>query len=120
MDTLKIIREIMLCGVNGVPPIQCVRKIKRERSRERSDPSPAEIITLEEPESRAMPEDDSHKGEKEKEEKKTEDDKEEKSERFEAKTDKPPSKKRVGAMVRMVKNDEKKKNDQKSNQSPRN
>ena len=98
-----------------MPPIQCVRKIKRERS----DPSPAEIITLEEPESRTMPEDDSQKGEKEKEEKKTEDDKEEKPERVEAKTEKPPSKKRVGAMVRMVKNDEKKKNE-KSNQSPRN
>ena len=118
MDTLKIIREIMLCGnVNGVPPIQCVRKIKRERP----DPSPAEVITVEDPESRAVPEDDSHKGEKKKEEKKTEDDEEEKSERVEAKADKPPSKKRVNVMVQRVKSDEKKKNDQKPSQSsPRN
>ena len=70
MDTLRIIREIMLYGSNnGVPPVQYVRRIKRERSRERSDPSPAEIITLEEPESKTVPEDDSNKGEKRKEEK---------------------------------------------------
>ena len=108
----------MLCGsVNGIPPIQYVRQIKRERR----DPSPAEIITVEDPESRAVPEDDSHKGEKKKEEKKTEDDEEEKSGRVETKADKPPSKKRVSAMVQRVKNDEKKKNDQKPSQpSPRN
>ena len=111
----------MLCGsVNGIPPIQYVRQIKRERR----DPGPAEIITVEDPESRAVPEDDLDKGEKKKEEKKTmnkEDDEEEKSGRVETKADKPPSKKRVSAMVQRVKNDEKKKNDQKPSQpSPRN
>ena len=108
----------MLCGsVNGIPPIQYVRQIKRERR----DPGPAEIITLEDPESRPVPEDNLDKGEKKKEEKKTEDDGEENSGRVETKADKPPSKKRVSAMVQKVKNDEKKKNDQKSSQqSPRN
>ena len=116
MDTLKIVREIMLCGsVNGIPPIQYVRQIKRERR------DPAEIITLEDPESRPVPEDNLDKGEKKKEEKKAEDDEEENSGRVETKADKPPSKKRVSALVQKVKSDEKKKNDQKSNQqSPRN
>ena len=107
----------MLCGsVNGIPPIQYVRQIKRERR----DPGPAEIITVEDPESRAVPEDDLDKGEKKKEEKKTEGDEEEKSGRVETKADKPPSKKRVSAMVRIVKNDEKKKDQKPSQQSPRN
>ena len=105
----------MLCGsVNGIPPIQYVRQIKRERR------DPAEIITLEEPESRPVPEDNSDKGEKKKEEKKAEDDEEENSGRVETKADKPPSKKRVSALVQKVKSDEKKKNDQKSDDKKKN
>ena len=112
MDTLKIVREIMLCGsVNGIPPIQYVRQIKRERR------DPAEIITLEEPESRPVPEDNSDKGE---EKKKAEDDEEKNSGRVETKADKPPSKKRVSALVQKVKSDEKKKNDQKSDDKKKN
>ena len=115
MDTLKIVREIMLCGsVNGIPPIQYVRQIKRERR------DPAEIITLEDPESRPVPEDNLDKGEKKKEEKKAEDDEEENSGRVETKADKPPSKKRVSALVQKVKSDEKKKNDQKSDDKKKN
>ena len=95
----------MLCGsVNGIPPIQYVRQIKRERR----DPSPAEIITVEDPESKTVPEDDSNKGEERKEEKKTEGNEEEESGRAETKVDKPPTKARIKAMVKVVKNDEKK------------
>ena len=110
MDTLKIVREIIYGSVNGIPPIQYVRQIKRERR------DPAEIITLEEPESRPAPEDNSDKGE----EKKKAEDEEENSGRVETKADKPPSKKRVSALVQKVKSDEKKKNDQKSDDKKKN
>ena len=126
METLKIVREIMLAGnIHGVPPIQYVRQIKQERQQ---DPRPAEIITVKDegnrpvPDegNRPVPEGDENKGEKKKEEKKAvikEDDEEEKPERTETKTDRPPSKKRVNVMIQRVKNDEKERNKQKPSQS---
>ena len=126
METLKIVREIMLAGnIHGVPPIQYVRQIKQERQQ---DPRPAEIITVKDegnrpvPDegNRPVPEGDENKGEKKKEEKKAvikEDDEEEKPERTETKTDRPPSKKRVNGLVQRVKNDEKERNKQKPSQS---
>ena len=125
MDTLKIIREIMLAGsIHGIPPVQYVRQIKQERQDPRPSSTHAEIITVEDGGNRPVPEGDEDKGEKKKEEKKAvikEDDEEEKPERTEAKADRPPSKKRVNVMVQRVKNDEKKKNEQKPSQSsPRN
>ena len=120
MDTLRIIREIMQYGSNNqVPPVQYVRRIKRERSVERSNSSPAEIITLEEPESKTLPENDSNKEEERKEEKKTENNEEEESGRAETKVDKPPTKARIKAMVKVVKNDEKIKDKKPSQQSQR-
>ena len=120
MDTLRIIREIMVYGNNQVPPIQHLRSIKRERleqTRERSDPTPAEIITLEEPENKKSPEDDSSKEEEGKEEKKIEgNDQEEES--GHAEVNKPPTKERIKNMIKIVKNDEKAKN-KKPNQSQR-
>ena len=59
------------------------------------------------------------KGRREKK-RKTEGNEEEESGRVEAKADKPPSKKRVNAMVRIVKNDDKKKDQKPSQQSQRN
>ena len=107
LDTLRIIREIMQYGSNNqVPPVQYVRRIKRERSVERSNSKPAEVITLEEPET--LPENESNKEEERKEEKKTENNEEEESGRTETKVEKPPTKARIKAMVKVVKNDEKK------------
>ena len=112
MDTLKIVREIVNgLSVNGFPSVQYVRQIKRERT------DPSEIITLEEPENRPVPEDSL---DKEEEKKKAEDDEEKNSGRVETKADKPPSKKRVSALVQKVKSDEKKKNDQKSDDKKKN
>ena len=119
IETLRIVREIMQYGNNSqVPPVQFVRRVKRERSAERSNSNPAEIITLEpEPESKKSPEKDSNEEEGTKEEKKIEkNDQEEESGC--AEVDPPPSRERINNMVKTVKRDDKSKS-KKPNQSQR-